>query len=376
MTIERARVERFGAWVRVDDGTLVAVDRPRAAKLGLHGGALWDAPSRGLDEPPVAPLEAHVAVTARCPASCTGCYLDAKPEGDHVSLADLEARLDAVAGRGVFTVAFGGGEPLTHPDLPQIAARARSRGLVPVVTTSGIGLTADKARALAGFAQVNVSYDGAGDGYEAVRGFDGRRPAERAIGLLVDAGVRVGVNVVLTRESFGDGSLLLATVGRARELGAREAQLLRYKPAGRAKSLDYLERRLTPTQIAALPSAIAAIADPPRFSVRIDCALVPLLSPAFDDVAKLRALGVMGCEAGRSLEAVTVAGARSPCSFLAADDDSSARYADAPAAPCDACSIRAVCRGGCRVVARHLGGDMNAPDPECPRVRAYREQHR
>ena len=44
-------------------------------------------------------------------------------------------------------------------------------------------------------------------------------------------GVRVGVNVVLTRESF---PRLHETLARARGLGACEAQLLRYKPAGRA----------------------------------------------------------------------------------------------------------------------------------------------
>jgi len=62
----------------------------------------------------------------------------------------------------------------------------------------------------------------------------------------VGAGVKVGVNVVLTRATF-DG--IAETLRRAFALGAREAQLLRYKPAGRAAGLDYLARRLTPEQV-------------------------------------------------------------------------------------------------------------------------------
>ncbi|MEZ4410501.1 MAG: SPASM domain-containing protein [Polyangiales bacterium] len=41
-----------------------------------------------------------------------------------------------------------------------------------------------------------------------------------------------------------------------------------------------------------------------------------------------------------------------------------AAWADAPPEPCASCPVRAVCRGGCRVVARHLTSSLG-PDPEC-----------
>ena len=41
------------------------------------------------------------------------------------------------------------------------------------------------------------------------------------------------------------------------------------------------------------------------------------------------------------------------------------------AEPCRTCTLRDVCRGGCRVVATHLGAPLASPDPECPRVRAH-----
>ena len=46
-------------------------------------------------------------------------------------------------------------------------------------------------------------------------------------------------------------------------------------------------------------------------------------------------------------------------------------YADDPDAPCRDCDLRAVCRGGCKVVSLHLEGRIGA-DPECPRVRRAR----
>ncbi len=340
----RTRAEPFGAWVRVDDETLVAISRRAAARIGVEGGDLWrDEPTAARRvAPPRAPLEAHLAVTARCPAGCSGCYLDARADGEVPAFDVLAARLASIAEAGVFTVAFGGGEPLTRPDLGELATRARKLGLVPVVTTSGIGLTAERAESLRDFAQINVSYDGQGEVYEGVRGYDGAVIAERAMGHLLDAGVPFGVNVVLTRDSFG---ALAATLARARSLGAREAQLLRYKPAGRAASLDYLARRLTPEQVDDLLPTLERIALVVAIALRVDCALVPLLSSRDLDAATLARLGVFGCEASRHLAAVTVGGAISPCSFA---PPSSADVATLASAIVGRCSRRRLARASFR----------------------------
>src|SRR5262249_50637446 len=130
------------------------------------------------------PLELHLAVTSRCPLPCDGCYLDARPDGDEPPFELIAARLEAAAKAGVSLVALGGGEPLTRRDLDRIAALARRLGLVPVLTTSGIGITEARVSELRGFAQINVSHDGASGAYEGVRGFDGAAHAERAIRLL------------------------------------------------------------------------------------------------------------------------------------------------------------------------------------------------
>jgi pyrroloquinoline quinone biosynthesis protein E len=338
----------------------------------------------------------HLAVTARCGAGCKGCYLDARPDGIEPTRETLELALDAMRDAGVMTVAFGGGEPTTRDDLDRLSDAARARGMTPVLTTSGLGLSDARLEKLRGFSQVNVSYDGAADTYARVRGFDGSSAAERAIERLALAGIAVGVNVVLTRDSFGR---LAETLERARRLGAREAQLLRYKPSGRAASLDYYAQRLTRDQARAfgptLRGLCAALCNggeggDGEFHVRIDCALVAFLSADEElasDPARLERFGILGCEAAGALAAVTVDGRVAPCSFAPAtdlpvaqlasghsDDPGLARWrawSDAPEPPCATCTLRSVCRGGCKVVASFVDG-RHGPDPECPRVLDFR----
>ncbi len=384
------RFEPWGAWVKLESTpALVGLDRKGVRALGLEGGDAWRP-----DAPPSPPVEVHLAVTGRCAAGCEGCYLDARPDGIEPAQADLIARLDALRDAGVFTVAFGGGEPTTRDDLGVLAGEARRRGLLPVLTTSGLGLSREKAARLRAFAQVNVSYDGSGEDYEAVRGFDGARGAESAIRALREEGIRVGVNVVLTRATF---ARLGATLRRARSLGAIEAQLLRYKPAGRAATLDYLARRLRPDQAASVGPVLRALTIEHaglegEFRLRIDCAMVPFLSADPEIAAapeRLARMGVFGCEAGGALAAVGVDGAVRPCSFAGATKLDAARLRSghphdpdlarwrashrAPSEPCASCALRPVCKGGCKVVASFID-DAHGPDPECPRVRAHRAE--
>jgi radical SAM protein with 4Fe4S-binding SPASM domain len=380
------RFEGWGAWVKLESmPALVALDREGVLDLGLHGGRAWEG-----DPGPSAPLEVHLAVTGRCGAGCQGCYLDARPDGPEPTLETLERTLDALQEAGVFTVAFGGGEPIARDDLDHLAQAANVRGITPVLTTSGLGLSEARLEKLRGFAQVNVSYDGDREAYAQVRGFDGAAAAERAIEGLSRAGIRVGVNVVLTRHNFG---ALADTVMRARSLGAVEAQLLRYKPAGRAASLDYLARRLSPDQARMVGPTLRSLAKvfcaEGQFHIRIDCALVPFLSADEElerDPSLLSRFAVMGCEAGGALAAVTAEGRVAPCSFAGAtglagvdlarghaSDPELARWRasiSSPAEPCASCRLRSVCKGGCKVVTSFLRGGLG-PDPECPRVIAF-----
>ena len=396
MKVLRTRAERFGAIVATESPpALVSVGRTLARKLGVDGGALWEGASPGLDvEALTGPTEAHVAVTERCPAGCTGCYADATPTGYEPPFADVGARLEALARAGTFAIAFGGGEAALREDLPEIAAHARALGMVPTVTTSGLGMTAARAARFRVFAQVNVSHDGVGAVYRGVRGYDGAPLAERAIALLREAGVPVGANTVLTRASYPH---LEETAAHLESLGCVELQLLRLKPSGRGR-LDYLAKRLDDAQIAGFGATLARLSRTRRIALRIDCALLPFLAGSGETTPEaVRAFGVMGCEPGRALLAVRADGRAAPCSFWQSDararpddaapdalahawrDDATLdafrAYRRALPEPCASCDFRAACGGDCRIVAGALGSTPWAPDPECPRVRAYSREH-
>jgi radical SAM protein with 4Fe4S-binding SPASM domain len=384
--VTRARPEVFGATLATESpSAIVAIDRAFARRLGIAGGPAWESPSRAPSEVGAlaGPNEVHVAVTERCPAGCSGCYADARPDGHEPSFDELAVRLRALAAMGTLAIAFGGGEAALREDLPALGALARELGMAPSVTTSGLGIDDARARALRVFAQVNVSHDGVDGAYRSVRGYSGERLAERAIGRLREAGVAVGVNTVLTRESF---DRLEATAAHVEALGAIELQLVRWKPTGRGR-LDYLARRLDPARIAALPEMLARISRERSLGLRIDCALVPFVVRDGMRGEDLVRLGVSGCEAGRSLLALRADGSTAGCSFVRGADaagpldwsanpalDRFREYATRAPEPCASCDVRAACRGGCRVVAEFVGGDAWAPDPECPRVRAHQSR--
>ncbi|MCL2776418.1 MAG: radical SAM protein [Polyangiaceae bacterium] len=386
----RIRYEPFGAWVKLEHhAALVALDRDGVRALGLDGGAIWSSSARA---EPSMPLEIHLAVTSRCAAGCEGCYLDARPNGVDPPRSEIEAALDALRDAGVFTVAFGGGEPTLRDDLSALANAARDRGITPVVTTSGLGVSERKIEHLKAFAQVNVSYDAAGETYAKVRGFGGAAAAESMISKLVARGVNVGVNIVLTRTSFEH---LRETIERATTLGASEVQLLRYKPQGRARSLSYFAERLSPEQACSLGSLLRELTDKyakhaehakdnGRVRFRIDCALLPFLSADaywLDHAEMLVRWGVFGCEAGRALGATCIDGRIAPCSFAPPtnlhvrdlrrgwpSDPDLRRFRDLQLqAECASCMLLRVCRGGCKIVTEFITGSFGA-DPECPRL--------
>ncbi len=348
---------------------------------------------------PTAPNEVHLAVTSACPVRCTGCYTGASPGGRLTDPAGLRATLAELARLGAFEVAFGGGDPGLGAEVIALAREARRHGLVPNLTTSGFGVTPANAAECAGiFGQIHLSIDGLGPIYREVRGWDGAALGLGALRTLASAGVRVGVNTVLTQPLLGTPGALESLAETIREAGASEWSWLRFKPAGRGReSWDRLAppAAMLDTLWPRLLEAEAATG----LQIRIDCALVPFVATRVP-VDRLVALGVYGCEGGRTMWARGHDTRWAPCSFrlepnlstavpeapesdpLALADQALGEQWEAdeelqrwrtmrPRGACEGCAAWQVCRGGCRVVADFLTGDRFAPDPECPRVRAY-----
>jgi radical SAM protein with 4Fe4S-binding SPASM domain len=307
---------------------------------------------------------------------------------------DRQALVDdlrALAEMGVFEVAFGGGEALLRDDVVALCQQARDLGLVPNVTTSGFGLTPELAGRLAPLVgQINVSLDGLGATYAQVRGWDGTALALGALKTLQAAGIRTGVNTVLTRRNVAE---LVVLGDQLSDLGVREWQWLRLKPTGRGAQV-YQALVLRADQAMKLWPMALTIEERTGMLMRWDCALVPWLAAHGLPPERLLRMGVTGCTGGETLLARHADGSWAPCSFVPGDtapgdtDPGDAattpamawsdgptllRWRDravSPPEPCASCEYQVVCRGGCRAVAAHLTGDSLAPDPECPRVMA------
>jgi MoaA/NifB/PqqE/SkfB family radical SAM enzyme len=106
---------------------------PRRLGLGVwRGVAAACSPAR--------PLLVQLVVTRRCNLSCGYCE-----EYDHrsgpVPAAHLARRVDRAAELGALVLTFTGGEPLLHPDLPRLVARASGHGMVCTVVSNGSMLT-------------------------------------------------------------------------------------------------------------------------------------------------------------------------------------------------------------------------------------------
>jgi len=377
----RIRYEDFGAIIALESPpALVHVDHDLVRELGYPDAERWASPKGWLS----APTEVHVLLTERCPAGCPDCYVDAVMEREDPPTDQWRHTFERLAAQGVFHLALGGGESLLRDDLFDLAAYARDLGMVPNLTTSGIGMTAEKAAACRVFGQVNVSLDGLGDTYVASRGYDGAERALRALRLLADAGVSTGINVVVNRATWAE---LDATIEAAHDAGAREVELLRFKPAGRAHA-TYLAKRLGLDERRALvPRVLAWQRRWPDVNVKIDCSFIPFVAAANPPLEALQRFGVIGCEAGNVMAAIRADGTATACSFVEQplgdvdalvdrwDDHPDLlawrAQADDPAAPCATCTYRPICRGGCSAVTHHLTGQWDAPDPECPRVVAH-----
>jgi|JI10StandDraft_1071094.scaffolds.fasta_scaffold14895_9 radical SAM protein with 4Fe4S-binding SPASM domain len=388
----RHRLEAFGAIVQLTrPRALVFVDRDRARALGLDGGATWAGPAPGVDDAPLAaPLEAHLQLTNRCAAGCAGCYTGASAAAGpgEWGLAEWRRALDALADAGVFHVALGGGESATLPWLGALVDHARARGLIPNLTTSGLaGL--DRLLPIADrFGQINVSIDGLGPTYAAVRGFDGFARADAAVRALRGVTPHVGINVVVTRANFAELPALFAYARRRR---LAEVELLRWKPSGRGAAV-YERLRCTDAHHRALLPTVLAAARKARIRVKLDCSYTPMIAHHDPGPQLLAQLAVYGCAGGDFLIGAKPTGAITACSFAAPpppDGDRRPRVDDlagywrrpdafgrfrtwrAAAEPCASCAYLTQCRGGCRVVSAHAG-DLGAPDPECPRVVDHR----
>jgi len=106
------------------------------------------------------PVLAHIIPMRRCNLACEYCN-EYDKTSNPVSLETMFRRIDRLADLGTTIVTTSGGEPLLHPELDDIIAHVRRRGMIAGMITNGYLLTGDRIQRLnrAGLDHLQISID-------------------------------------------------------------------------------------------------------------------------------------------------------------------------------------------------------------------------
>jgi radical SAM protein with 4Fe4S-binding SPASM domain len=152
------------------------------------------------------PILAVWEITLACDLACGHCGSRAgKARPDELTTAEALTLVDQLAELGVVEVVLIGGESYLRADWCEIIARIAERGMEPLLTTGGRGMTAERARAAkqAGLLSASVSFDGMEATHDQQRGVKGSWAAAlQAIENLREADVLVSANTQINKLSM------------------------------------------------------------------------------------------------------------------------------------------------------------------------------
>ncbi len=334
-----------------------------------------------------APYLVALNLTERCNLACAHCYLDARHlrEGgkDELSTTDIKRVLGEIARAGPEAmVVLTGGEPTLRPDLPEIAAHASGLGLMVVVGSNGMSLTAQRVKTLqqSGVAGIGISVDSlTPETHDEFRGLKGAWARTMAgIDACKDAGMPFQIHFSATDETADE---IDDMVDFARNAGAIVLNVFFMVCTGRgekytgisAEKYDRVLRRV----------AHAARAET-RLMVRAKCAphfkrIAIEMDPNWP-ITAAHGYDAGGCIAGTRYARITPQGDVTPCPYMENSAGSvleqsfeeiwhEAPVLNALRAPklegrCGACEFQKLC-GGCRARPLAASGNMMGEDALC-----------
>jgi MoaA/NifB/PqqE/SkfB family radical SAM enzyme len=159
------------------------------------------AAKQGVQVPPLMIL----SVTRRCNLRCAGCFVHAqgRPAGDELSAAELRTILGDARDLGVSMVALAGGEPLTRPEILDVAAELPEL-LFPLVTNGSLvdDPLLSKLQKLRNVIPV-ISLEGLESETDGRRGGGEYQRALDAMAKMQERRILFGTSIMLTRRNFG-----------------------------------------------------------------------------------------------------------------------------------------------------------------------------
>jgi radical SAM protein with 4Fe4S-binding SPASM domain len=314
--------------------------------------------------------------TERCNLRCGHCYLAAGPPGTG-ELSHPEGRqlIEQLADAGTKMLILTGGEPMTRPDIAELAAHATSKGMLVVLGTNGVLLTTSRVRQLkaAGVSGVGISLDSLRpEKHDAFRGVPGAcRGAIRGIRICAAEELPVLIQMTVLPWNYREVADLMEF---AHVEGAAGFTLYFLVCTGRGEEVS----DITPLQYEeALASLVEAQGRYPNMMVRARCAPQIIRMASQQDSPLVASAG---CLAARRYCRVTPEGDVTPCPYLPLVGGSvrERSFGDIwqnapvfqrlrnrpPEGRCGRCDFRELC-GGCRARAFAAVGDLFGEDPWC-----------
>ena len=322
-----------------------------------------------------APLTFNWTLSYRCNFACEHCYSrdEVCPE---LGTEDLLRIVDVLAAQQVPFINFGGGEPLIHRDLFEIARYASRQGLNVSMNTNGWLLDVEAAGRLkeAGFKSVGVSIDSAVPAlHDQFRNRPGSHErAMRGLDALRKVGLKSTMSSVISRINFQAFYELLEL---ARAQGVEQVFLHNFKCSGRGfKNREDLD--LEPEEWQAFYLEALSVKQRTRdLKISFDDPVIASL-PDYREQPMVK-----GSSCGKLSLHLRPNGDITPCGFLPMvvgnilHDDFAAIWFESPVlkamrakeatGKCAGCAAFDDCQGGCTARAFATTGDFNQPDPHC-----------
>jgi len=317
-------------------------------------------------------------LTHACPLHCPYCSnpLELTRRSQELKTDEWARVMREAAGIGVVSAHLSGGEPLLRNDLTEIVAATAGAGIHSQLVTSGAGLSETRLKELldAGLNSVQLSVqDATATSNDLIAGARSFTVKEEAAALVRDAGVVLGLNVVLHRHNLAnlDAIIDLGVAWGVSRIELANTQFQGWAMLNRAALLPTREQ---------LAEAEATV-ERRRVELADRVELIWVLPDYFTGVPK-------PCMGGWGAISLTVApdGTVLPCQaagMMTDLDFPSARdhslgwiWEHSPAfqayrgtgwmtGPCVECPRRELDFGGCRCQAYALTGDGARTDPAC-----------
>ncbi|WP_440954349.1 heme b synthase [Methanosarcina sp. Mfa9] len=328
-------------------------------------------------------------LTAGCNLSCVHCRGSSTSEVPAGELTTEEAKhfIDEVAEFGKPILILSGGEPLTRPDVFEIARYGTDSGFRVVLATNGTLLTPEIVDKLkeAGVQRVSISLDGANakthDEFRGVPGAFDRALA--GIAILREGGLPFQINTTVSKRNLEE---VPDTYELAKELGAAAYHVFFLVPTGRGSDSD----EVSPVEYERVLNWFYDMQKEAEIQLKATCA--PHYFRIMRQRAKKEGIEISvkthgyeamtkGCLGGTGFCFVSSVGEVYPCGYLPvlagnikeqpfreiwedAEVFKKLRDPDELKGKCGECEYKKVC-GGCRARAYAATGDYLEEEPYC-----------